>query len=304
MAAKKPKTDRVAAFRVIAVFVVPFLTAVSKLDIRGRENVPRTGAFVLSPNHYSNIDPLIMAWALWRSGRAPRFLAKASLWKIPVVRFALEKSGQIPVERAGATRGSAPLAAATRVVDEDAAVIVYPEGTLTRDPDLWPMRGKTGAARLALEQGVPLIPAAHWGTQKLLPRYSKRLHGVPRKRIEVLFGPPVDLDDLRGRPLNSKTLNEATYRIMAAITALVEDLRGETAPAERWNPSAHGQSEFGRMGDGRDGAASRADLSGTTGVVAAGSAASAAAGATDPGPSAADDAPGAHDDGATTGRTA
>ena len=254
MAAKKTKSDGLAAFRVMAAIAVPFLASVSKLDIRGEENIPRTGAFVLSPNHYSNIDPMIMGWALWRCGRAPRFLAKASLWKIPVLRFALDKSGQIPVQRAGATRGSAPLDAAARLVEEDGSIIVYPEGTLTRDPDLWPMRGKTGAARLALEHGLPVVPAAHWGTQKLLPRYSKRLHGFPRKRIEVLFGAPVDLDDLRGRPLDTKTLTEATARIMAAITALVEELRGETAPAERWNPAVHGQSEFGRIGDGRESA--------------------------------------------------
>lgn len=244
-------TEKTLAFRVIEVVVVPFLNAIAKLDMRGTEHLPKTGAFVLSPNHYSNIDPVIMAWAVWKLERAPRFLAKASLFKVPVVGFALRRSGQIPVERAGTSRSNAPIAAAEELVEKQRGVIVYPEGTLTRDPELWPMRGKTGAARLALETGIPLIPAAHWGTQAVLPRYSKKLSVFPRKTIKVSFGPPVDLDDLRGRPLDAKTLNEATDRIMAAITGLLEELRGETAPAERWNPAAHNQSEFGRIGDGR-----------------------------------------------------
>jgi 1-acyl-sn-glycerol-3-phosphate acyltransferase len=112
---------------------------------------------------------------------------------------------------------------------------------------MWPMRGKSGAVRIALEHGIPLIPAAHWGTQAVLPRYSKRLSVFPRKTIRILFGEPLDLDDLRDRPVTQKVLTEATERLMTAITALLEDLRGETAPAERWNPSAHNQSEFGRM---------------------------------------------------------
>jgi 1-acyl-sn-glycerol-3-phosphate acyltransferase len=247
MKAVKPKSEKIFAFRVLASIVVPFMSAISRLDVRHPEKLPKTGAFVLSPNHYSNIDPIVMAWAVWRLGRAPRFLAKASLFKIPVVKFALEKSGQIPVERAGTTRGSAPITAAERLVDEQQGVIIYPEGTLTRDPEMWPMRGKTGAVRVALEHGIPVIPAAHWGTQAVLPRYSKKLSLFPRKTIRIDFGDPVDLDDLRGRPLDQKVLTEATDRVMAAITALLEGLRGETAPAERWNPAQHNQTEFGRL---------------------------------------------------------
>lgn len=226
----------------IAAPVVPAMRAVARIRIREPQKLPATGAFILAPNHHSNIDPVVIGLAVWRLGRAPRFLAKASLFRIPVVGAALRSVGQIPVERGGAARGAIPLSAATRLIEQGQGVIVYPEGSLTRDPELWPMRGKTGAARLALQLGLPVIPAAHWGTQQLMPRYSNRLRLRPRSRIDVVFGDPVDLSDLGH---DRAALQSATDRIMAAITALVEELRGETAPPERWDPTKHGQTETG-----------------------------------------------------------
>jgi 1-acyl-sn-glycerol-3-phosphate acyltransferase len=184
---------------------------------------------------------------MWKLGRAPRFLAKASLFRVPVVGAVLRGTGQIPVERAGSVRGSQPLKAAHELADKGNAVIIYPEGTLTRDPQIWPMRGKTGAVRMALEQNLPLIPAAHWGTQAVMARYSNKISLFPRKTIKVAFGDPVDLDEFRGKPINSALLTAATELVMADITSLLEGLRGETAPVERWNPSAHNQKETGRF---------------------------------------------------------
>ena len=106
-------------------------------------------------------------------------------------------------------------------MEDELAVIVYPEGTLTRDPDLWPMRGKFGAVRLALQFGVPVIPAATWGAQQVLPRWSKRLSVFPRKTIDVLIGDPVDLSAWAGRQ-DAAALTEATTAVMQAITALLE----------------------------------------------------------------------------------
>ncbi|MFB2556881.1 lysophospholipid acyltransferase family protein [Herbiconiux liangxiaofengii] len=245
-------SEKTPAFRVAAAAVVPLLSAIVKVDQRGTDHLPAEGSFVLCPNHYSNFDPVVVAWGVWKLQRAPRFLAKASLFRVPVVGWALRMIGQIPVERAaGSNRDNGPMSAAGQLVEHGQGVIVYPEGTLTRDPGMWPMRGKTGAVRLALEHGIPLIPSAHWGVQAILPRYSKKLSLFPRKTVRILYGPPVDLDDLRGHPLDQKTLQEATARVMTAITALLEDLRGEQAPAERWNPAAHNQSQFGRIADGR-----------------------------------------------------
>jgi len=241
-----PGSEKTPIFRLLAAIAVPPMDLMAKLRLSGVENVPKTGAFVLAPNHYSEIDPLVIGVAMWKIGRMPRYMAKASLFTVPVVGKLLHASGQIPVERAG-SRGSDPLAAAKQIADQGLAVVIYPEGTLTRDPDLWPMRGKSGAVRTALEQGIPVIPVAHWGTQLLMPRYGKKISVFPRKRIDVRFGPAVDLSAYTGRKLDSATLAEATDVVMDAITAIFEELRGQTAPAERWDPAKHNQKDTGRF---------------------------------------------------------
>ncbi len=221
------------------------MAAMVKIRLHG-EKLPAKGAFVLSPNHYSEIDPVVMGMATWYLGRLPRFLAKASLFKVPVVGWFLRTSGQIPVERAG-SRSHAALRAAEELVEKGRMVVVYPEGSLTRDPELWPMRGKTGAVRIALEQGIPLIPVAHWGTQELMPRYGKKLHPFPRKTIDVAVGKPVDLSAFADGPLDQATLARATTVVMDEIAELLAGLRGEPAPVERWDPSKRGQTETGRF---------------------------------------------------------
>ena len=245
--ARKPRSEKTPTFRFIAFLVLPIMHVLARYRLHGVENVPATGAFVLSPNHYSEIDPLVMGVAMWKVNRMPRFLAKASIFKLPFLGMLMRKSGQVPVERAGASRNSDPLAAARLIVRNELAVVIYPEGSLTRDPGMWPMRGKTGAVRMALEAGIPIVPAAHWGTQLVMPRYSKKISFFPRKNIDVLFGAPVDLSEFAGRPLNSETLNAATAKLMDAITVLLEQLRDEKAPAERWDPSKHNQKETGRF---------------------------------------------------------
>ncbi len=234
-------------WRIVAAILIPILELMASWHVHDGHKVPRHGAFVLAPNHFSEIDPLITGYAMWKQGRVPRFLAKASLFRSRLLGGLLRATGQIPVERAGVGRASDPLAAANELVRRDLAVIIYPEGSLTRDPDLWPMRGKTGAVRMALQAGVPIIPAAHWGTQHIMARYSKKISFFPRKRVDVKFGDPVDLSEFAGRPLDSATLTAATSVVMDAVTALLEDLRGESAPEERWDPAKHNQKETGRF---------------------------------------------------------
>ena len=243
----KPKSEKIPVFRVLAGLLLPFMYLVARYKLEGEETLPKQGAFVLSPNHYSEIDPVVVGVYVWKQGRAPRYLAKASLFTVPVLGWLLRKSGQIPVQRAGSTRGSDPLAAGEKLASEGLAVIVYPEGSLTRDPDLWPMRGKSGAVRMALEAGVPLIPMAQWGTQAVLPRYGKRISLFPRKTIRAKFGAPLDLSRFEGRKIDSALLTEATGMLMKAIAELLSELRGEPAPEELWDPSKHNQSEIGRF---------------------------------------------------------
>jgi 1-acyl-sn-glycerol-3-phosphate acyltransferase len=205
--------------------------------------LPETGPVVIAANHFSHIDPFVIGAATWLLGRAPRFMAKASLFRVPIVGFALKHAGQVPVERSSAA-GRA-IVAARIVAEQDRCLVVYPEGSLTRDPDLWPMRGKTGAVRIALEGDIPLIPMVHWGTQTLMARGSHSISFFPRNTVDIAVGEPVDLSAYRDKPLTSELLRAATSDVMQAMTDLLAELRHETAPAERWDPVAHGQTETG-----------------------------------------------------------
>lgn len=235
------------AFRIVATFVIPTFRFAAHFHWHGDRRLPASGAFVVAPNHFTNIDPLVVGTAVYLHRRLPQYLAKASLFRVPVLGALMRGMGDIPVERSGRTRGSDPLAGGGSLVTHGGGLIVYPEGTLTRDPDLWPMRGKTGAVRIALENDVPLIPMAHWGTQGIMPRYGKKLRLFPRTRVDVIIGEPLDLSRYRGKPIDQHLLQEATEELMQAITALVEELRGERAPATRWDPAANNQKETGRF---------------------------------------------------------
>lgn len=243
--AASPEKSRPSAFWPLAAIIVPITGLFARIEIRGAENLPREGAYVIAPNHNSEFDPVIVAVAVWRLGRAPRFLAKESLFKVPVLGAALKATGMVPVPRAS-TSANQSMKAAEQIARDGRGVIVYAEGTLTRDPDLWPMRGKTGAVRLALAADLPLIPMAQWGVQQILPRYGK-LRFPRRSHVIVEFGPAMDLSEYRATPTHPATLTRATDAMMNRITALLSGIRGLPAPAERWNPSQHGQNETGRL---------------------------------------------------------
>ncbi|WP_447947296.1 lysophospholipid acyltransferase family protein [Microbacterium lacticum] len=239
---------RPSVFWPAAAIVVPLTGLIAKIEITGAENLPLEGPYVLAPNHYSEFDPVIIAVATWRMGRAPRFMAKESLFRVPVLGSLLRATGMIPVARSSsASAAKQTIAQAEELAEHGRGVIVYPEGSLTRDPDLWPMRGKTGAVRLAIEGNIPVIPMATWGVQKILPPYGKLSLWPPRKRVQVSVGPAVDLDAYRSRGVGNANLVAATDVVMADIAGLLSALRGEPAPAERWNPAVHGQNETGRL---------------------------------------------------------
>ena len=223
-------------YRLAAVIVKPWLIVFFKRDWRGMEHIPAEGGFITAINHNSYLDPLSYAHFQYNTGRVPRFLAKAGLFRAPVVGTLLRGTGQIPVFRESADAASAFRAAVT-AINSGECVAFYPEGTLTRDPALWPMVGKTGAARVALLTRAPVIPVAQWGAHEAMPPYAKekRLRLLPRKTFRVLAGPPVDLTEFYDREPTAETLRAATDRIMDAITALLAELRGEPAPAERYD---------------------------------------------------------------------
>lgn len=233
------------AYRFVVSILRPLLRIATRRDWRGMQNIPAEGGFVACPNHLSHIDVLTFGHFMYDSGRPVYFLGKDSIFRAPVVGPIVRKAGQIPVYR-GTSQAANAYRAALVAVRSGKPVGVYPEGSLTRDPGIWPMRGKSGAARIALETRCPVIPVAMWGPQELLAPYSKFVKLFPRKTMRISAGKPVDLSDLYDAPDRHAAITEATARIMAALTAELEGLRGERAPIQRWDPAAHGQSEFGR----------------------------------------------------------
>ncbi|MPZ60116.1 MAG: 1-acyl-sn-glycerol-3-phosphate acyltransferase [Propionibacteriales bacterium] len=239
-----PKPKRGWAITLCVAVLKPLLTVFTRRDWRDVDKIPATGGCVLVVNHVSHVDPMTYAHFVYDAGRIPRYLAKAAVFEVPVVGRVIASGGQIPVYRQSRDASHA-FSAAVEAVGRGEAVIVHPEGTITRDPDLWPMVGKTGAARIALATGCPVVPTAHWGPQEILWPYTKKPRLLPRKTVHVLAGDPVDLDDLRDKPLTPEVLHEATDRIMAAITALLERIRGASAPDVRFDPKAHDTPEIG-----------------------------------------------------------
>lgn len=239
-----PRDRKRPWFRVAEVLLLPPLVLLTKRRWRGRDHIPRTGGAILVANHISKIDPITFGHFVHGAGRVPHYLAKVELFEHKVLGRVFCGTDMIPVYRGGQNAG-ASVQAAVQAVQDGLCIIVYAEATITRDPDLWPMVGKTGAARIALESGAPVIPVAQWGAHRILPPYSRRISLFPRRTIDVRAGEPVRLDDLRGREITPEMLVEATERIMAAITAELEVIRAERAPAVRFDPRRAGVAEYG-----------------------------------------------------------
>ncbi len=233
------------AYSVASSIVKPTMLATTRQRWIGGENIPATGGCVVVLNHLSHVDPLTAAHLLDDHGRLPRFLAKSALFRNRALGLLLRSAGQIPVERMTRDAASA-YDAAVAAVRGGECVVVYPEGTITRDPDLWPMAGKTGAARIALATGCPVIPIGQWGPQDLLAPYARRPDLFPRKLISMKVGPPVPLQDLAGGAVTATQIEHATESIMDAITRLVADLRGEPAPRDRFDPRRDDGDPWGR----------------------------------------------------------
>lgn len=204
----------------------------------GEQNVPQTGGVILATNHISQADPMVLCdYVLHHLRRPPRFLAKDSLFTGGgVIARTMRGAGQIPVHRRTAD-ASLALRDAVAALDRGECVVIYPEGTVSLDPDKWPMLGKTGVARLALLSGAPVVPVGQWGAERIVDTYrSKRIRLLPPTRVQVTTGPPVDLSRHAGQALTGEVLRAATADVMRAITAVVEQLRGEPAPEHVHDP--------------------------------------------------------------------
>jgi 1-acyl-sn-glycerol-3-phosphate acyltransferase len=215
--------------RFAVMLVVPTMTFWTKRTWLGRDKVPQSGGVILVPNHVSHFDPLVVAHYIYKSGRWPRFLGKASLWRVPIIGSLLVKTLQVPVER-GSVEAVKSLETLVRALDEGGAVVIYPEGTTTRHPDLWPMRGKTGAARLALLTGAPVVPIANWGAQRVFDPRTNKLK-LRRAPVTVTTGDPVDLSRWAGTEPSREVLDAMTEKIMIDIRDLLATIRDGEPPA-------------------------------------------------------------------------
>lgn len=231
--------------RLTVVVVKPVLTVWTRRTWTGMEHIPPTGGVILVPNHISHADPLVCAHYVYDAGRWPQFLGKASIFRVPVIGWLIHKVRQVPVER-GSVEAARSLDALVAALNEGGAVIIYPEGTTTRQPDLWPMRGKTGAARLALATGAPVIPVAMWGPQDIFDPRTKKLRLRPRIPVTVTAGPQVDLSRWAGATPTKAVLEEMTDEIMLRVRDLVAQIRGEQTPPPLWSrPGARSESGTG-----------------------------------------------------------
>ena len=215
--------------RFATMLVLPVLRVWTRRTWTGMGHIPASGGVILVPNHASHFDPLVVAHYVYESGRWPRFLAKASLFQVPVIGPFLRKLKQIPVER-GSVEAVKSLDVLVDALQQGGAVVIYPEGTTTKEPGLWPMRGKTGAARLALVTGAPVVPIGNWGAYRIFDSRTKKLRLGRRTPVSVTAGPPVDLSRWVGATPTRAVLDQMTDAIMLDIRDLVAGLRGEEAP--------------------------------------------------------------------------
>lgn len=240
-------SERHFVLALVASVLIPIVRMLFVVKPKGIEKLPKHGSYILVSNHVTNVDALAIAYLVYvQLKRAPHFLAKESLFRVPVIGPILRAAGQIPVYRSG-HRNDTPLKAAHAYLKAGHTIAIFPEGTLTRSPELWPMRGKSGAIRLALETGVPVYPVGQWGSEQILPQYGSRFRPGFWKPVNVLIGDEIDLSSYRKRQLNPDELNQATKFVMQTITELVEELRGEKAPLELWDPTKAGQTTSGNF---------------------------------------------------------
>jgi len=212
------------------------LSWIGKMVSVGGERIRHEGGVLLVMNHVSHLDPPVDAVFVHRQGRVPRFLAKESLFRVPVFKYLIGGAGSIPVARRSTAAGES-LTAANEALRSGKLVIIYPEGTITKDPTGWPMRSRTGVARLALDNDVPVIPAARWGTNHIFDGYTKKFRPFPRKKVHIRLGEPVDLSAHRGRPITNELLREVTDLLMVRVRDELAEIRQEPAPTEFFVPA-------------------------------------------------------------------
>lgn len=210
--------------------LLPWLANSFKSHIEGVDHIPRRGPVIVAVNHISLFDPLIVAYAIDRYGRHPRFFAKASLFSVPLVGPVLRSARQIKVER-GTRTAVASLDHAVEAIERGEVVVIFPEGTVPLDEEITPLEPKTGVARLALATGAEVIPCATWGGQWIWGYHVGFKPGWG-KDVWVRFGKPISFSHLRERKDDPGAWDEVTKVVMDEIAVLAAGLKA----AKPWQP--------------------------------------------------------------------
>ena len=222
--------------RLCVLFILPFDALAFRLRWRHLDRMPppASGGVIIAVNHTSYIDPLLVARLVWQSGRIPRFLIKAGVFDWPVVGPAARGARQIPVHRGTSDAGNS-VEEAAKALERGEAVVIYPEGTTTKDPDNWPMLAKTGIARLVLlSPDTPVVPIGQWGAHRMGGFSITR---IGRRRTSYAsVGEPLEFSRYRGKEPTAETLREIADEIMHAVRDQVAALRGEHPPAQFFVP--------------------------------------------------------------------
>jgi len=225
-------------FRRLAPILHAALSLLIRRDWDKFPALPSTGPAILVFNHLSSFDAVVVADYVLYHGRYPYFLAKDSLFNVPVLKHLMRAIDQIPVYRGTDQAGDA-LAEAKHRLAQGKIVVIFMEGTTCRDPKLWPFAAKTGAARLAIDTGVPVIPVGQWGVSTLCPDNAgpqRAPEPVPRPWVHFRGGRPVDLSAFGRDATDRAAVRGATTTILDALVRQVEVARGKKAPPKRWNP--------------------------------------------------------------------
>lgn len=228
-------------FTVCIAILYPGNSLLRRTDKSGWDRVPKRGGVILAANHVSVADPLIIAREVFDAGRLPHYLAKDSIFKVRGVGSLMRGAKQIPVAR-GTVDAARALDDAVAALQQGFCVIIYPEGTTTRDPELWPMQARTGVARLALLSGVPVLPVAQWGAHRIYRR-GGRPHLFRRPTVSTRVGEAVDLSAYEDKPQTPELLREVTDLIMGRITSMLADIRTGEKPPETVTVWRRGESD-------------------------------------------------------------
>lgn len=219
----KPKAG--GWIRLAVLIVYPIVSVLYRPRWRNLDRIPSHGGVIIAVNHISHMDTLVVARLVWQSGRIPRFLVKNTLFDRRLLGPILRHCRQIPVYR-GTADAAKSLQEAITALEQGEAIVIYPEGTTTKDPEKWPMLAKTGVARLALLMPhIPVIPVGQWGAQKTPKRRF-------RPAVEASVAAPLDI--ARDIDPTAETLRDITDEVMRRIRAEVAGLRHETPPEEFW----------------------------------------------------------------------